>query len=331
MKLVFLVFFSVIVVLTLGNGRELTVSSHQVEFVVMGDMPSLPRDKVTLQKLQVLIPQFDKQPDVLIHYGDLISGAESCTDNLIKQRKAQMASFLPGRVVYTPGDNEWTDCDRKHLKVRFSELERLAYLRLLFGEDKNMTKDLSHLVRQKDLPENSMWRINGLQMGTLHIVGTNNGRVNILKDNVDEALDEADRRNHLNLVWLKNLFRKAVLAEGLVIIFHADIYRFKGDAPACSKTNRIKCNPYKNIRDAIETMAASYGKPVLIIHGDTNAYCFNQPLKETPNLWHFNGPGDFKVSDAAHIVFDPGNIKEPFSVRGILDPVKPPVLCNYNR
>jgi hypothetical protein len=28
-------------------------------------------------------------------------------------------------VFYTPGDNDWTDCDRENLKVRQSELERL--------------------------------------------------------------------------------------------------------------------------------------------------------------------------------------------------------------
>ena len=81
---------------------------------------------------------------------------------------------------------------------------------------------------------------------------------------------------------------------------------------------------------AKERMALEYKKPVLVVHGDTNAYCFNQQSKAIPNLWHFNGPGDFKVSDAARIVFDPNNNKEPFEIRGVLNPVKPPLECNYN-
>jgi len=47
------------------------------------------------------------------------------------------------------------------------------------------------------------------------------------------------------------------------------------------------------IRDTIEEMSQSFNKPVLVVHGDTNAYCFNQPATEITNLWHLNGPGDF--------------------------------------
>ncbi len=32
-----------------------------------------------------------------------------------------------------------------------------------------------------------------------------------------------------------------------------------------------------NIRDLIAKMDADYRKPVLAVHGGTNAYCFNQP------------------------------------------------------
>ncbi len=215
----------------------------------------------------------------------------------------------------------------------FDELERLAYLRKIFYEDKalDLSQDIPHLSRQKGQPENSMWKIKGLLMGTLHIVGTNNGRVNILKSDVNQTLDEVDKRDDLNRIWLKKLFENAKDAEGLVVVFHADIYRFRGDAPACTKENRLKCNPFKNIRDDIESMAKEYKKPVLAVHGDTNAYCFNQQSTQIPNLWHFNGPGDFKVSDAARIVFDPNSNKEPFVITGILNPVRPPFECNYNR
>jgi hypothetical protein len=272
-------------------------------------------------------------PSVLIHYGDFKGGGEACTDLLMQNRKAQMFSLHPYRIIYTPGDNEWTDCDRKYLTESFDELERLDFIRKLFFEDKNLdlARDIPDLSRQDNLPENSMWTIDNLLMGTLHIVGTNNGRVNILKSDVNKTLDEVDRRDDLNRVWLKKLFEKAKDEEGLVILFHADIYRFKGDSPACTKENRLKCNPYKNIRDDIESMAFNYKKPVLVVHGDTNAYCFNQQSTQIPNLWHFNGPGDFKVSDAAKIVFDPDDKSEPFKVTGVLDPTRPPLVCNYNR
>ena len=306
-------------------------AKDRITFVVMGDMPYTSEDNVTLNKLSKAIPLLD--PSVLVHYGDFKSGVESCTDDLLKSRRDQIYSFLPHRVVYTPGDNEWTDCDRKYLTEAFDELERLAYIRRLFFKDKevDLSRDIPNINRQNELPENAMWKIEDLLMGTLHIVGTNNGRVNILKSDVNQTLDEVDRRDNMNRVWLKKLFKKAKDTEGLVVIFHADIYRFRGDAPACTPENRLRCNPYKNIRDDIETMALQYKKPVLIVHGDTNAYCFNKPSISVPNLWHFNGPGDFKVSDAAQIIFDLNNKKEPFEIIGILNPVRPPLECNYNR
>ncbi len=231
------------------------------------------------------------------------------------------------------GDNEWTDCDRKHLDKRFSELERLAYLRRIFYDDKNLnvSGNLTGLIRQKEQPENSLWKIKGLLMGTLHIVGTNNGRVNILKYDVNATLDEVDKRDARNSIWVQKIFDQAKEAEAVVITFHADIYRFKGDAPVCTEENRLKCNPYKTIRDTLKRLAKEYKKPVLVVHGDTHPYCFNQPYEDVPNFWHFNGPGDFKVSDAASIVFDISDKNRPFEIHGVLHTEVPPQVCNYNR
>ena len=301
----------------------------------MGDMPYNNEENMDLTapdgRLVKAIQAIE--PSVLIHYGDFKSSSEVCTDLLIKNRKAQMFSLHPYRIIYTPGDNEWTDCDRTYLTESFDELERLDFIRKLFFKDKalDLARDIPNLTRQDNLPENSMWKIDNLLMGTLHIVGTNNGRVNILKSDVNKTLDEVDRRDGLNRIWLKQLFEKAKNEDALVILFHADIYRFKGDAEACTKENRLRCNPYKNIRDDIERMALTYKKPVLVIHGDTNAYCFNQQSIQIPNLWHFNGPGDYKVSDAAKIIFNPDDKSEPFKVTGVLDPNRPPLVCNYNR
>jgi len=306
-------------------------ADERVNFVVMGDMPYTKKDKVTLESLKTAIPLL--HPMVLVHYGDLMSGGESCTDSLLKSRKEQIVAFNPRHVIYTPGDNEWVDCDRKHLDERFSELERLRFLRSIFYDDKtlNVSGDITGLVRQKEQPENSMWKIKGLLMGTLHIVGTNNGRVNILKSDVNTTLDAVDKRDMFNTLWLEKIFENANNAEGVVIIFHADIYRFKGDAPACTKENRLKCNPYKSIRDALKKLASSYTKPVLVVHGDTHPYCFNQPYTDVVNFWHFNGPGDFKVSDAASIIFNPSDKNRPFEIHGVLDTKIPPLECNYNR
>lgn len=306
---------------------------NNTHFVVVGDMPYMAKEDrmLTLPDGKLVLAIHELNAPVLIHYGDFKGGGESCSGSLLTKRKEQMFSLNPHRVIYTPGDNEWTDCDRKDLEETFSEIESLKRLRALFYKDKklDLSRDIPHLVRQKEQIENSMWKVGNLLMGTLHIVGTHNARTNILLSDVNTTLDAVDRRDALNLIWLKTLFEHAKDASGLVILFHADIYRFKGDAPACTKINRLKCNPYKNIRDGIEALALVYKKPVLVIHGDTNAYCFNQQSTEISNLWHFNGPGDFKVSDAAQIVFHETNTSFPFEVRGVLNKQIPPAVCSY--
>ena len=308
--------------------------AEPVEFVVLGDMPYSTQEKTSLTGPdgEIFAAIQAVKPPVLIHYGDFKGGGENCTDDLITTYKNQIANLNPGRTVYTPGDNDWTDCDRDFLTIRFDEMERLEFINNLFftGTGLEMTKDIPNLVRQANQPENAMWQLGGLVMGTLHIVGTNNGRAEILKSDVNKALDAVDSRDIANEAWLQKMFTEAQAKSGLVILFQSDIYEPVTDIkPACTKENRIECDGYKNIRDVIAKMAADYKKPVLAIHGDTNAYCFNQLT--TPNFWHLNGPGDYKVIDAAKITFDPDNSAMPFTISGLLNPEAPPKICDYSR
>ena len=58
----------------------------------------------------------------------------ACTDALRARRLAQFhASAHP--LIYTPGDNEWTDCHEHKGVAGGDPLERLATLRTLFFPD----------------------------------------------------------------------------------------------------------------------------------------------------------------------------------------------------
>jgi hypothetical protein len=46
-----------------------------------------------------------------VHDGDLKSGSSPCTDNVYTQALSYFNS-LRGPAAFTPGDNDWTDCDR---------------------------------------------------------------------------------------------------------------------------------------------------------------------------------------------------------------------------
>jgi hypothetical protein len=309
-----------------------------VYFAAVGDMPYNDKENTLLTAPQgaivAAIRAYD--PPVLIHFGDLKSGAEPCTDALFVERQKQIAALLPHKTVYTPGDNDWTDCDRDNMNPNFDELERLTFISKLFyqGEGLKMTRDIADISHQTQMIENTMWSVKSLAFGTLHIVGTNNGRYEILKSDVNLTLDAADRRDALNIAWIKQLFASAANKQGLVITFQADMYRPGGAkyTELCTAQNRTECDGFKLLREAIAQQSALFNKPVLVIHGDTNAYCLHHPSVETAaKLWRLNGLGDFKFSDAVQVTFDPDNADVPFTILSMLGQEAPPSVCDYSR
>ncbi len=67
-----------------------------------------------------------------VHDGDLKTGngAPVCDDNLYSQALATL-QHLRAPAMFTPGDNEWTDCDRPK-NGGFNSLERLTHERQVF-------------------------------------------------------------------------------------------------------------------------------------------------------------------------------------------------------
>lgn len=307
-------------------------AEKSTRFVVISDMPYTNTEYALLEHPDGAIAKAIKalNPPLMIHLGDFKKGRLSCSDELFKDHYRQIAYLNPHKIVYTPGDNEWTDCDRFTLSARHDELERLNYLRqLFFHEDRHqLTKDIPGLVRQEGFIENARWQIDHVVFTTLHIPGSNNGRNEILRSNIQQALDVADERDQFNEKWLQQLFSTAESAQAVVIAFHADIFNFHHDKPACTADNRTHCDGYRKIRELIKNKALQFKKPVLIVHGDTHAYCFHQPYYGIPNLWRLNASGDYKHIDVNQVLFDPENKAMPFTVTGVLDQKPTPAVCD---
>ena len=81
-------------------------------FVALGDMPYGKPAKV-YAPFKTLIGQVNAlKPAFTIHIGDIKSGSTPCSDKMLRDQFDFMNSF-ENPLVYTPGDNEWTDCHRK--------------------------------------------------------------------------------------------------------------------------------------------------------------------------------------------------------------------------
>ena len=243
-------------------------SPEAFRFAVMGDTPYTPADEAPYH---LMLQQLDAAPvSFVIHVGDFTSGSGACTDALYAKRKAEFdASFHP--FIYTPGDNEWTDCHRGG----FDSIERLNALRKLFFADRrSLGRNPIELAAQDRCPdaacrcpahpENRFWTRGGVRFVTLNIPGSNN---NTGRNAANDA--EAACRDEANFAWLEQAVRASERSEtrALVIAIQADPWAPKEPVYA----------PYlARVRDAARRLK----KPVLFIHGDSHVYTLDTPFKD---------------------------------------------------
>lgn len=350
-----------------------------ITFAAYGDMPYQVKvrddlagrtdDQVLIQDIAPKIRQRDDIPFV-IHFGDLGRPDDACSDDWLRKSQAFWQTELIKPVFYTPGDNDWTDCDRQSLKTPQKETERLQAIRsILFSSPKtvspewqlqeiqkilaNPTMTLQPIARlqairrilsitpqtfarewryetQSSLPENAIWWRNGVLFVTQHIVSTDNGRTEILLDDPAQAIKLVDERDAQNQIWLKRAFELAKSNKTLAVVVTGQLDPF-GPAIAQETTlSRCLTNPaYQGFCSQLQTLAASSNKPVLFLHGDTNAYCLDQPFDQAKNIWRLNAPGDYQYIDAAVISVFPTNVRRPFQATGLLSGKPAPEVCNY--
>jgi len=311
-------------------------SAEAFEFVVVSDMPYNDADAAFLRDEFIPAAKNGAFPFV-IHAGDTKGGGEPCLPEYDEAQRDLINTFAPTPVFYTPGDNEWTDCDRRtneETGARYSELTQLEQIREMFFSAPFSTAALAwNAQRQTAQPENARWTYDGVMFATLHVVGTNNGRNQVLGDDVDDIAAAADERDAANLAWLEETVEaaKASKTKALIIAMQADMTDpevaesgFIGvPCDSAYEDDKIRCDGFAALRVAIRNAASSFGKPFLLIHGDTHEYSLGQSFAgyETDNLWRLNGAGDY-VRDATLVSVDP-NAVQPFTARGLVTGKRP--------
>lgn len=246
------------------------------EFVALGDMPyrtpeDIPRFDKLIAKINELKPAFS------IHVGDIKSGSTSCADAELQRVYDQFQTF-EGALIYTPGDNEWTDCHREKAG-KFDPVERLGKLReIFFKGPSSLGRAPVDLTRQGDVAgeyrpfvENVRWNYNGVAFATVHVVGSNN---NLLSKK--PMAEEYFARNAANVAWIKDTFAEAAKAgaAAVVLSMQADLFYLSELRPVLSTDGSGFADTIK----AIASAAEAFGKPVLVINGDTHLLRIDQPF-----------------------------------------------------
>jgi hypothetical protein len=241
-------------------------------FTVLGDTSyKQPRD---FPAYLSLIHSINKsKPAFSIHVGDTKPGHGTCNEAWQLKVRSFFDKF-EAPLIYTPGDNDWTDCGRS--LTREDPIASLGFIRkVFFSNSDSQGKNPLKLTRQSDLqpkhkiPENAAWQYRGVQFGTLHLVATNNN----LRPKNEVAMAEYHTRNSANLAWIDYLFEQAHSSDikALVIAFHSKL-----------GYGKVKFSGYVDTINTTQKEAARLNKPVLLVHGDVHRYRVDLLFEETP-------------------------------------------------
>jgi hypothetical protein len=291
-------------------------------FVALGDLP-YGSDEIAGAKYRTLITQINAlNPEFSIHVGDFKEGSARCSDEEFERQRKHFDLFK-GALIYTPGDNDWTDCGRKS-NGSYDPLERLAKLRVqFFKPDTSLGQTPLSLVTQgKVMPtystfvENQRWQFSSTIFTTLHIVGSDNR----FAPNNPEAEKEFLAREQANIAWMKETFRLAATRklQTLVFAFQADVIRGMSRSGAWSE----KTGFHASIEKTLLPLAKDFQGSILIVHGDSHNFEFDQTFllesQVLKNVYRLEVPGA-KTTGAVSVTIQEDD-STPFLVKKIIVP-----------
>ena len=299
-----------------GNGNDKT---FQYAIGLWGDMPySEVQAQTGVPNLIADMNNSDIQFSV--NDGDLKAGngltgnppSSNCTNELYAQSLAWLNS-LEQPAMFTPGDNDWTDCDRPS-NGGYNSLERLDYERALFFDTpysqgrqtmkQEVQTDQSCLgyvsgpatgpTVTKTVPcvENRRWEFKNVMYLTVNVQGSCNN----LCDTAPNP-DEEAARSAADDTWLRDSFAKAT-ANGdvaVMIIGQADPgfdltgSPFAGTSPDAPTRDPKTLDPaglnavskapgFKDFLTTLRAETIAFRGPVVYVHGDTHYFRVDKPF-----------------------------------------------------
>lgn len=307
-------FMAPVLIVACGGGT--TIEPKSV-LAIIGDAPYGSSQADTSQFLAnpAFIGAINKDADVslVIHAGDIHSGKQYCTQAYDAAIFDQWKAFR-APLVYTPGDNEWTDChkaaqgggtysattgtisyvlDASGNPASYKNgdpVDNLQLVRQLFfatpgksvvgGMDVNsqaVSFDVANPA-DKAYVENVWFEKSKVMFVTVNLPGGSNNDTDVwygAPTMSQRQADEVATRTAADLRWLDTAFKKATDNgdAAVLITLQADMWDVDGKSPA-------HLSQYKQFIDRIAANTKAFGKPVLLVNGDSHIYRSDNPLKQ---------------------------------------------------
>ncbi len=325
-----------------GSQSALTVA-------VFGDWPY---NNLLLDNSALLLNSVnaDRRVRTVIHVGDIHSGSMPCTSAGIlppiatsnpgwNQAIFQVFEQFRAPLVYTPGDNEWTDCHKSKEKSAGDPLKELASVRGLFFSRPGLTLGLNEMpvasqaqafdaAHPEDAAfvENVMWEDSHVVFVTLDVPGSNDDTLpwtGSFGNPAAQAQERADR-DAANGRWLDAAFSLAQRrnAKAVVIALQADMWDLSALQPGGDGLDA-----YTPFVRHLADLATSFGRPVLLLNGDSHLFEADHPLADpasatgvvhgtpaVPNLTRITVQGSTNApAEWLRLTIDTSNRSTPFS------------------
>jgi hypothetical protein len=317
-----------IVVLAIAAASSSAGNPNTLTLAVYGDSPYWDTSKSALPKnaefnaTAAFIQTINADPSIqeVVHVGDIHSGSEACTVPFDEAIFNFWKAFVQP-LVYTPGDNEWSDCSKAKelagtdvfgnppdragnpLAPVANPLANLSLVRSIFFANPGWTlgQNPMQVISQATAydpanpedaayVENVMWEQSKTLFVTLNLPGGSNNDFDAWnnKPNATPPLNNNDQseriaRTAADVRWLNQAFATAEAdnAHSVVIIGQADMWD-TADSPSHQ-------NLYEPIVQAMAENTTTFGKPVLYFNGDSHVYRSDDPLRQNSTCYTESG------------------------------------------
>src|SRR5215510_11737955 len=279
--------------------------SEPLTLAVFGDWPY---SNFLLSQAPKLLSSINSDPDVslVVHVGDIHSGSMPCTGTGLDPIPTtanpgwnlgiyNIFQQFNDPMVYTPGDNEWTDCHKTKEGSSGYPLYELTSVRSLFFANPGYTlgsnpMEVASQANEYDAEyptdaqfvENVMWKQADVLFVTLNIPGSNDDTLP-WKGGTGAFLNEAARqqevaeRDAANGRWLELAFKRAAQKhiKAVVIAIQANMWD-----PEALLPGGDGLNSYDGFVQELADLSIQFGRPVLLLNGDSHVYQTDKPLAD---------------------------------------------------
>jgi hypothetical protein len=337
-----------------GNGNDKT---FEYAVGLWGDMPY--SDAQALTGVPNLIADLNGSDIAFsVHDGDLKAGnaiagsvtPTTCQNTVQPSIYSQALGYfdsLEQPAIFTPGDNDWTDCDRTS-NGGFNSLERLQYERgFFFGTDLSLGEHPMQLEVQTEplcqgtasptgqprfltgCVENRRWTFHKVTFATLNVQGTCNNLCSSGAGDPGGDVPEYTAREAADEAWLRATFDEAEAqgSAGVMIVWQADPGFDTSGYQGAPKRNPMTLaetdgNPdgFHDILSLLRDQTIAFRKPVVLVHGDSHYFMVDKPLldangRRVENFTRVETFGDHAFS--AHPEWDTNDVHW---VKALVDP-----------